>query len=205
MAAGVTFKPKRKAGAFSGGELASGEVGLDTTNGVWYYSSDGSTVTALGGGGGGAAKQYKRLSADFARTTASYADVDNGSGDNLVFSVSADTVYQLEVVGACSSGSVGEAILLGVNGPTANWVMGEAAFPNASLASPYTYRITSYDYLPALANGPGATAHASIRMNVVVSIGGTGGSLAVRMRPESTTGATLLGGAVATLERLSAA
>lgn len=51
MAAGVTWKPKRKAGAFSGGDLASGEVGLDTTNGVWYYSPDGSTVTALGGGG----------------------------------------------------------------------------------------------------------------------------------------------------------
>lgn len=47
MAAGVTWKPKRKAGAFAGGDLAAGEVGLDTATGVWYYSVDGSTVTAL--------------------------------------------------------------------------------------------------------------------------------------------------------------
>lgn len=50
MAAGITFKPKRKAGAFSGGELAAGEVGLDTLRRCWYYSADGSTVVTLGMG-----------------------------------------------------------------------------------------------------------------------------------------------------------
>jgi len=47
MAAGFTLKHKRKSGAFVGGELAVGELGLDITNSVWYFSIDGSTVTAI--------------------------------------------------------------------------------------------------------------------------------------------------------------
>lgn len=47
MAAGVQIKHKRKAGAFTGGQLAAGEMGLDTTNSVWYYSIDGSTVATI--------------------------------------------------------------------------------------------------------------------------------------------------------------
>lgn len=50
MAAGVQIKHKRKAGAFSNGELAAGEWGLDTTNSVWYYSVNGTTVIALSTG-----------------------------------------------------------------------------------------------------------------------------------------------------------
>lgn len=45
MAAGVKIQLKRKAGgAFVSGELAAGECGLDTTNNVWYYSTDGTTI-----------------------------------------------------------------------------------------------------------------------------------------------------------------
>jgi hypothetical protein len=44
MAAGVTIKHKRKAGAFANGELAAGEWGLDTTNSIWYFSANGTTV-----------------------------------------------------------------------------------------------------------------------------------------------------------------
>lgn len=47
MAAGTTIQHKRKAGAFTGGQLASGEMGVDTTNGVVYFSVDGSTVAVL--------------------------------------------------------------------------------------------------------------------------------------------------------------
>lgn len=55
MAAGVTIKHKRKAGAFSGGELAAGELGVDVTNSDLYFSVDGSgvvqvDVSAIGGG-----------------------------------------------------------------------------------------------------------------------------------------------------------
>ncbi len=50
MAAGTTIKHKRKAGAFSNGELAAGEWGLDVTNSVWYYSTNGTTVVALAAG-----------------------------------------------------------------------------------------------------------------------------------------------------------
>lgn len=47
MAAGVTIKTKRKAGAFSGGDLEAGELGVDTTNGKLYFSADGSAVIAV--------------------------------------------------------------------------------------------------------------------------------------------------------------
>lgn len=49
MAAGTTIKIKRKAGAFSGGELAAGELGLDVSNDVLYFSVDGSTVDTVAG------------------------------------------------------------------------------------------------------------------------------------------------------------
>lgn len=41
MAAGTTIQLKRKAGAFTGGDLAAGESGVDTTNGDLYFSTDG--------------------------------------------------------------------------------------------------------------------------------------------------------------------
>ena len=47
MAAGVTIKLKRKAGAFINGDLAAGELGLDVTNSKLYASNDGSTVYQL--------------------------------------------------------------------------------------------------------------------------------------------------------------
>src|SRR5687767_9673550 len=51
MARASTVKHIRKAGAFTNGELAAGEWGLDVTNSVWYFSIDGTTVTALASGG----------------------------------------------------------------------------------------------------------------------------------------------------------
>lgn len=47
MAAGTTIKIKRKAGAFSNGELAAGELGLDVTNSKLYSSVNGTTVFLL--------------------------------------------------------------------------------------------------------------------------------------------------------------
>lgn len=55
MARQVTLKHIRKAGAFLGGELAAGEWGLDVTNNVWYYSTNGTTVNTLPTGGGSVA------------------------------------------------------------------------------------------------------------------------------------------------------
>jgi hypothetical protein len=50
MAAGVTIKIKRKAGAFSNGELAAGELGLDVTNSKLYGSNEGTTVYPINAG-----------------------------------------------------------------------------------------------------------------------------------------------------------
>jgi len=47
VGAGVSIKHKRKTTNFIAGELLAGELGLNTTIGLWYYSSDGVTVTAL--------------------------------------------------------------------------------------------------------------------------------------------------------------
>jgi hypothetical protein len=47
MAAGTTIQHKRKEGAFVGGDLAAGEFGVDTTNGLVYFSTNGSTVTTV--------------------------------------------------------------------------------------------------------------------------------------------------------------
>lgn len=161
-----------------------------------------------GGGGGGSGHDYKRLSADFTTTSTSFSDVDNGSGDDLIFSVDANTAYRLEVIGPVASSTVTEAVILGVNGPTASFVVGEAAFPNASLATLYTYAIQGYDDMPTSpGNGPGGTADSSCRMNVIVSVGGTGGSLAVRLRAETggANSVTLKAGTVAILTPITAA
>ena len=47
MGAGTLIKHKRKATNFVAGELTAGEMGLNTTNGLWWFSVDSSTVTSL--------------------------------------------------------------------------------------------------------------------------------------------------------------
>jgi len=47
MAAGTTIQHKRKAGAFTTGNLAAGEFGVDTTNSRVYFSADGSAVVRV--------------------------------------------------------------------------------------------------------------------------------------------------------------
>lgn len=52
MAAGVAYKHIRKAGAFAGGELAAGQIGVNTSVPRIEFSADGSTVSTITGGGG---------------------------------------------------------------------------------------------------------------------------------------------------------
>lgn len=54
MAAGVKIQHKRKAGAFAGGELAVGELGVNTSAPRLEFSKDGSTITVVSVGGGDA-------------------------------------------------------------------------------------------------------------------------------------------------------
>jgi len=69
MAAGVLIKHKRKAGAFVGTELAAGEWGLDVSNDVWYFSSNGTTVIALSTGTGTVDTANSPNANEFARFT----------------------------------------------------------------------------------------------------------------------------------------
>jgi hypothetical protein len=47
MPAGVSIRNKRKAGAFVGGELAAGEVGVNTALAGLAYSADGTAVLTV--------------------------------------------------------------------------------------------------------------------------------------------------------------
>lgn len=47
MAAGVIVRHKRKITNFVGGELAAGEMGVNTATAAWWFSVDGSSVTPL--------------------------------------------------------------------------------------------------------------------------------------------------------------
>jgi hypothetical protein len=47
MAAGVSIRNKRKAAAFVGGELAAGELGVDTALAGLAYSADGTAVLTV--------------------------------------------------------------------------------------------------------------------------------------------------------------
>lgn len=69
MAAGALIKMKRKAGAFTNGELAAGEWGLDVTNTIWYYSINGTTVVALANGAGTVDTANSPNANEFARFT----------------------------------------------------------------------------------------------------------------------------------------
>lgn len=91
MAAGTTIKHKRKAGAFSGGELAAGEFGVNVSGEEVYSSADGSTVFLVGpGAGAGDALTTNPLSQFAATSSSQLAGVisdETGSG-SLVFSTS---------------------------------------------------------------------------------------------------------------------
>lgn len=45
MPLGLIYKHVRKAGPFLNGELSAGQIGVDTTNGILYFSKEGTTVT----------------------------------------------------------------------------------------------------------------------------------------------------------------
>ena len=54
MARGIAIQHVRKAGPFNGGELFAGELGLDVSAGVFYFSRNGTTVEQLPTGPGNA-------------------------------------------------------------------------------------------------------------------------------------------------------
>lgn len=76
MAAGALIKHKRKAGAFSNGELAAGEWGLDVSGNQWYFSANGTTVIALPTGAGTVNTANSPNANEFAR----FADADTIEG-----------------------------------------------------------------------------------------------------------------------------
>lgn len=80
MAAGVTIQLKRKAGAFTGTELAAGELGVDTSNDDVYASSDGSTVFQVNAAGAVASVFTRTGAVVAAASDYDASQIDNDSG-----------------------------------------------------------------------------------------------------------------------------
>lgn len=105
MAAGTVIRIKRKSGAFVGGELVAGEMGLDVSGVALYGSIDGTTVFSINPGGGDAL-QSLTLAQFAATSSAQLAGVisdETGSGA-LVFGTSPTLVTP--VLGAATATSV---------------------------------------------------------------------------------------------------
>jgi len=134
MAAGITIKSKRKAGAFTGGELAAGEFGVDVSNDVVYQSSDGATVWSLTAGAGDALTTDP-LSQFAATTSAQLAGVisdETGTG-LLVFATSPTLTTPV----------LGVATATTVNGATITTTTGTLTLVNGStLATSGAYSTT---------------------------------------------------------------
>lgn len=47
MPAGILIKHKRKTSDFTAGQLAAGEMGLNTSSGQWFFSIDGATISSV--------------------------------------------------------------------------------------------------------------------------------------------------------------
>ena len=99
MAAGVQIQHKRKAGAFVNGELSPGEMGLDTANSVWYFSTNGATVTNISSSAGSSA--YSRVTGSNATTTGQ--SLLNITG--LSAALLANSTYEFEAVLMVASSS----------------------------------------------------------------------------------------------------
>lgn len=130
MAAGVTIKMKRKAGAFSNGELAAGEFGFDTSNSNIYVSFNGTTVVNL-------TAIYQPLDSDLtafaAKTAPSGAvvgttDAQTLSGKiiSLNSALGSDDTYEGTVIAGRNAGATiaqWEAVYLG---GSSTWLLADA-------------------------------------------------------------------------------
>lgn len=137
MAAGVTIKHKRKAGAFANGELAAGEIGLDTTNENVWLSSDGSTVV-----------QLEKITT----TTSSSTPTPTGNGHRNLFTV---TALAEGATFAAPSGTVanGNRLLIRIkdNG-TARTLAWNAIYRAVGVTLPTTTVISKTLYVGAVYN-----------------------------------------------------
>lgn len=100
MAAGVAIKHKRKAGAFTSGQLQAGEVGVNTSADRLEFSTDGSDVVTVGE----PCKRYVAL-LNQSGTDAPVATVlENGLSGTVVWEYVATGRYTATLSGAFPSG-----------------------------------------------------------------------------------------------------
>lgn len=137
MARGLTLKHLRKAGAFLNGELAAGEWGLDVTNGIWYFSRNGTTVEQLSTGGGGGATTLDGLT-DV--TLAALAEGQILSYDAAAGQWINRTALQAGLVTATQKGTADGVATLGSDGKIPTGQLPALAITSVSVVADLTAR-----------------------------------------------------------------
>lgn len=143
MAAGTTIQHKRKAGAFAGGQLAAGELGVDTTNCRLYGSSDGSTVFLVNGNILQTVVQLHNPSAAQTLTT-THADVAGSDYAFTPVSASSNIVYRYSFAWSGDGGAPIISLKLLVDG-TLETESETSLAGNATAA--YSGGFCNYEYL----------------------------------------------------------
>lgn len=169
MAAGTTIKLKRKAGAFTGGELAAGELGVDVSNEKVYGSSDGTTVFEVTSTGGSTAGLFDYKGGYNAATNSPDLDVSpSGILQADAYTVTTGGNFFSEVVEA------GDLLIANQDDPT--------------LASHWTILQTNIDGAALTANGLDQfAATTSAELAGVISDEEGTGALVFANSPELTT------------------
>jgi len=181
MAAGVTIKPKRKAGAFTGGELAAGEIGLDTTNRIWYYSADGSTVVTVGG----AYQSVCRVTDQSQAASVTPETIVWDSSGALV--MAANTKYRLCFNGGVTTVGAGNGFRMRLNSTATISAMSVLAMLDPTTAATGNRIITALDTDVIQTAAIGGTIQ-PVMLDGQIWVGATGGTLNIQYAGELSTG-----------------
>jgi len=133
-------------------------------------------------GVGGVQITYARKTSDQASTSTSFADVTG-----LTFAVSASTIYRFRFVLFVLTNTAGEGFALSVNGPAGTYKLG--GFLPATTPSPAGNTVGILTGAVADTTGinvsSGPTSSSIAILEGVVSVGGAGGTLALRFKAET--------------------
>lgn len=203
MAAGVTLKLKRKSGALAGGDLAAGEIGLDTATGDLYVSTDGSTVlqfdqSAIGG------EICKVLTADWATTSTTLATVNDGTV-NFDFSVAASGVYVAEFFGQFKGLGSTDGYRMDFTGPSSptlvDWYYEYYQVASSKTTAARATAFSSSKTATAGVNAGGNPLPIYARLTLIN--GSNAGTVAFQMASEVGNEARIYAGAVFVVKRIS--
>ena len=158
-------------------------VAVGTSGHVLTSGGAGVAPTFQAAAGGGNAVSYKKLAAEFSTTSLSYVDVDNGSGDDLAFTLAANTNYVLKIRGEQKSNTATNAPEFAINGPTSPTSVG-AWFLMGSSATTVIDQYYHSGYDEAVTGVNGSTLYVPFAVDALIENGANTGDLILRIRNE---------------------